>query len=60
MLPQELVPLFPVALFHVVVTVEAVERGLGDVNPPVYTKRRSLYIPDEAGKGHAEFCPKQS
>ena len=43
MLPQEFVPLFTVTLFHIVVTVEAVQRGFGNVNPPVWTKHRLSY-----------------
>lgn len=58
MLPQELIPLFPVALFHIIVTVEAVEGGFGNVNPPGDTKRRSLSTPDVAwakpASGHCE------
>lgn len=35
MLPQEFVPLFPVTLFHVIVTIEAIQGGFRNVNPPV-------------------------
>lgn len=42
MLPQELIPLFTVALFHIVVTVEAIQGGFGNVNSPVCTEKGSL------------------
>lgn len=52
MLPQEFISLFTMALFHIVVPVEAVQRGFGNVNPPVCTKHRSLHPPEGACKGH--------
>lgn len=55
MLPQEFVPLLAMTLFHVIVTVEAVQCGFGDVNPPVCTKNRSLHIGDVVCNGYCRF-----